>query len=100
MVTIIGDSMPPIPQEPIPQVVADVIPAQSSKINIAQVVALGSVLLTILSKGHFGLTDVEQATIVSAIGIITPITTIVFRTWFTTKIVVASAKKLPLSVSQ
>lgn len=60
-----------------------------SKINWTQGVAVFASLLTMFG---FNLTPEEQATIVSAIAIITGIVTWVLRTWFTKKLTNASAK--------
>ena len=70
---------------------ADVKSDWASKINWTQVVSIVAVVGTL-----FGL-DISpemQAKIVGGIGVVTPIATMIMRTWFTTKLTTSSAAKV------
>jgi hypothetical protein len=57
-------------------------PAALSKINWTQAVALGATIATVFG---FDLSAEEQAKILAAIATITPVVTLIFRTFFTAK---------------
>jgi hypothetical protein len=70
-----------------------VTPAITSKINITQVVAVGSSLLTFFFGNDIGLTPAQQAFVVTGITLVQGAVTWVLKTWFTKSIHASSLPK-------
>ena len=68
------------------QVAAPVGSVSGSKINWTQVVAILAMLLTYFTGGKFNLTTEQQLTVAAAIGVVFPILTSIFRTFYTTTV--------------
>ncbi len=91
-----NDSLPEIISSP--QVIVPVRSAWFSKINVTQWISALAVMLTLFSGGKLNLDASQQLALVSAIGIITPIITSIFRTFYTKTITPSSIKDLAVFV--